>query len=109
MKKVVYRERGIDRRELGAADLEKAGVDGFKKTVFHKGEPVEVTNEVAKVLTENKLFTGFSIVDEAEEADAKADAKAAKADEDANSTDTEAAQESTGTPRAPRSIKSSTP
>lgn len=105
MAKVVYNERGIDRRELGAADLAKAGVEDFKKTVFHKNEPVEVTDEVAKVLTEDKRFPGFRIVTE-EQAEV-VEEKAAKADEEAP--DTGSAQESTGTPRAPKSIKSSTP
>lgn len=56
-----------DRWTLAAADLKKAGVEGFSKTVFPLGDPVEVDEAVAKALTENKLFQGHFSEVEAEE------------------------------------------
>jgi hypothetical protein len=105
MAKVVYRERGIDARELAADDLKKAGVEGFTKTRFNKGEPVEVTDEVAEALVSGKLGKGFSIVSEEKAEEAEVDAKAAEADAPA----TESAQESVSAPRAPKTNRSSTP
>lgn len=39
-------------RELSAADFKTLGVEGEKKTVFARKEPVEVSDEVLKVLTD---------------------------------------------------------
>jgi hypothetical protein len=68
MAKVVY-NGFADFRELEAADLKKADVSGFKKTSFAKGVPVEVSDEVAKALTENSLFSGFKTVSDDTELD----------------------------------------
>lgn len=88
---------GSNFRELDAADLKKAGVDGFKKTTFAKDEPVEVEDNVAAALVDNEsgLFDDeFEYVEDDEALDepdqgeqltaaqkkakAKADADAAK-------------------------------
>lgn len=68
MAKVVY-NGFADIRELDASDLKKVNVTGFKKTAFRKGEPVEVTDEVAKVLHEESIFDGFSIANDDTELD----------------------------------------
>lgn len=45
-----------DNRSLSAKDLAKFDVDDFKRTVFPKGEAVEVSDQVAEVL----LGEGFA-------------------------------------------------
>ena len=53
-----------DIRILAAADLAKAGVEGFRKTEFFKGELTEVTSEVADALLgDADLFGTFSTED----------------------------------------------
>jgi hypothetical protein len=50
-------------RELGAVDLKKVGVEGFRATSFPRGEEVEVDETVAKGLEE--LVPGeFTVVKE---------------------------------------------
>lgn len=68
-----------DVRELGAADLAKVGVDGFRKTSFAQGDVVEVSDEAGTALVNEGLFDGeFTEVKEAAvEGDADAEAKAA--------------------------------
>jgi len=98
-KSVTFSGKGIDARELTAADLKKAGVEGFTKTLFRKGEVVDVDDEVAEALTGHALFKGFSIVDP----------KAKTEEVDTEPVDTGSAQESVG-PKAPKgSNRSSTP
>ena len=63
MTAVRFIERGVDVRELAAADLAKAGVEGFNKTLFPRGEVVEVKPEVAKALVEDGRFGQFEIVE----------------------------------------------
>jgi len=67
--KVAYDSGGQDDRELSAADLKAAGVEGFHKTVFPKGQAVEVSDEVGEALLNHELFDGFSEVDDDESAD----------------------------------------
>lgn len=51
-----------DSRVLAAADLAKAGVEGFVKTTFAHGEIKEVDDEVAQALTnDSELFGSFII------------------------------------------------
>lgn len=60
---VVYKGRS-DARVLAAADLTKAGVEGFTKTVFQRNKPTEVDSAVAKALIENTaLFGKFETVE----------------------------------------------
>lgn len=47
--RVVY-QGTADFKELNAADLQKAGIDGFKKTVFQPGVAVEVDDAVGELL-----------------------------------------------------------
>ena len=50
-----------DVRELAAADLKKAGVEGFSKTEFRKGVEVEVDDAVASaLLADSGLFGKFA-------------------------------------------------
>lgn len=64
MAKVTFVGRD-DQRILSADDLKKAGVEGFTKTTFVKGQAAEVSPEVAKALTENvKLFGKFRVEEE---------------------------------------------
>lgn len=61
----------VDVHTLAAEDLQKAGVEGFRKTDFPLDQPVEVSAEVAKaILDDPDLFGKF------EEVTAKQDAKA---------------------------------
>lgn len=61
-----------DVRTLDAADLQKAGVEGFRKTDFHRGEAVEVSDGVAKAILENAdLFDDFEAVEAKQEAKAE--------------------------------------
>lgn len=85
-----------DARILSAADLAKAGVEGFTKREFRKGEAVEVDDTVAKALIDNSdIFGDF------ESAEADAEREASKSDTTA--TETGASQESTGTSANKRS------
>lgn len=59
MGKIVY--NGDDFRVLSAADFKSLGVEDQKKITFAKGEPVEVTDEVAKVLL--SLEEKFEVVE----------------------------------------------
>lgn len=96
-------------RELASADLQKAGVEGFTKTLFPAGEPIEVSDEVAKALTENEgLFGKFTIVDAPAAAEEAAKGEEAKVDANAPTNDSGSKQESTGT-RSAKSNGSSTP
>lgn len=54
-----------DLRILDASDLKKAGVEGFSKTSFARGQAVEVEKEVADALTaaDSELFSDFKIVE----------------------------------------------
>lgn len=47
-----------DSRTLSANDLKKAGVEGFTKTTFARGEAVEVEREVAQALVEHEALFG---------------------------------------------------
>jgi hypothetical protein len=69
-KQVVFNHRGIDSRELGAADLAKAGVEGFKKTTFHNGQAVEVEDNVADALVNHGIFGGDFSISEGDEPEA---------------------------------------
>lgn len=51
-----------DIRILDSKDLQKAGVEGFRKTLFHAGQPTEVTEEVAQALLDNEIFDGHFIL-----------------------------------------------
>jgi hypothetical protein len=90
-------------RELGAADLAKAEVDGFRKTTFVKDEPTEVSDEAAKALVENEsgLFDEEfeAVKDEELEAHnlATGKSKAATQDDDPQDDDPEIA--ASGTPQ----------
>lgn len=54
-----------DARALSVEDIKKAGVDVKENMVFPRLQAVEVTNELAKALTENtRLFGRFAIVDD---------------------------------------------
>lgn len=68
MARVAYAGRD-DLRILDGHDLRKAGVEGFHKTEFHNGEPVEVTNEVVAALVSDPDNFGRFVVlaDEVEE------------------------------------------
>lgn len=98
-KRVVFKSRSTDNRVLSAADLKKAGVEDFKKITFVRNEPVEVSDEVAEVLTGHKLFTGFAIFDGEEKTE----------EADTGPIDTGSTQESISAPRKAGTIKSSTP
>jgi hypothetical protein len=50
-------------RNLGAADLKKVGVEGFRSTDFHRGEPVEVPDLVGQALIQGALFGNFAEAD----------------------------------------------
>lgn len=66
MTQIVYKGTS-DYRELSAEDLKKANVEGFRKTSFAKGEPVEVDDAVATALVDNEsgMFEGeFEVYDE---------------------------------------------
>lgn len=87
-----------DFRELAAEDLAKAGVEGFRKTSFARGEYVEVSEEVATALIEETDLFDEDFEEETPEEAAKREAseaekakskKAAKSDGESN-------QESTG-------------
>lgn len=53
-----------DLRILGADDLKKAGVEGFRSTSFAQGEAVEVDSAVAEALLGNsELFGTFEAVE----------------------------------------------
>lgn len=79
-----------DIRELGAHDLTKAGVEGFKKTSFEHGVITEVDENVAKALTSHELFAGeFKEVEEGEESSPRA-----KAETDSSTTQKTAARSS---------------
>lgn len=57
---IVFKGRGIDSHTLGADDLKKAGVEGFKSTTFRKNVAVDVDADVAKAILGNrKLFGHF--------------------------------------------------
>jgi len=116
MKYVTFNDRSIDTRTLGPEDLEKAGVEGFEETDFHRGQPVEVKVAVAKALVDNPdLFGSFTIdeditPEEQAEADAAAAAQAAeKAAAEAVETATGASQESVSEPKPKGSNRASTP
>lgn len=51
-----------DFQEFDAADLKKSGVEGFRKTSFAKGVPVEVDDEVGAVLVskDDEIFGDFN-------------------------------------------------
>lgn len=68
--KVVYKGRS-DARVLAAADLAKAGVEGFTKTVFQRNTPVEVEDGVAKALTENTKLFGTFVIEEPKAAETR--------------------------------------
>lgn len=54
-----------DVRELNAADLSKAGVEGFRSTKFPRHEAIEVSDEVAEALLNHELFaTEFTVADD---------------------------------------------
>jgi hypothetical protein len=66
MKKVAYTGRS-DARILGPEDFKKAGVDTDKSFTFQRRIATEVTNEIAKALTEHtRLFGPFEETDAAE-------------------------------------------
>ena len=66
MATVIYRGKA-DIRVLSANDLKRVGVEGFRKTEFHNGEPIEVSSEVAKVLVNNSQFGNFEgVIEESE-------------------------------------------
>ena len=71
MANVTYGGRD-DIRILGREDLAKAGVEIEANLVFYAGEATEVTDEVAKALTENtELFGAFEIQGEPEVVEAE--------------------------------------
>lgn len=68
MSKVIF-SGTEDFRILAAADLSKAGVEGFKKTTFSKGEETEVDENVAQaLLSDPDLFGKFTLAEPAESA-----------------------------------------
>lgn len=91
-----------DARVLSARDLKLAGVEGFSKTTFLRRRAVEVDDEVAQALTENKLFGGeFQLVDEEEEtSDEEAEASFKTPAESAEDIETPTTSGSTDTPGA---------
>lgn len=54
-----------DVRVLAAADLAKAGVEGFTKTEFTRGVATEVPDEVAKAILDNSALFGLFSAEEA--------------------------------------------
>lgn len=79
MTKIAY-TGSSDFNILGADDLKKAGVEGFSKTTFAKGETKEVEDGVASALiADPDLFGKFSLVEDepaqAKEAEAPSTAK----------------------------------
>jgi hypothetical protein len=61
MKKVVY-TGFADVRELTTADLAKAGVEGFTKTLFPRKKAVEVDDKVADaLLAPDNIFGEFRL------------------------------------------------
>ena len=73
---IKYSDRS-DARVLDADDLKRVGVEGFRKTMFPRGEAVEVDDAVGEMLLEaHEIFGKFERV----ERDASSDeAKATKA------------------------------
>lgn len=57
MGKVIYTGTS-DAHILGADDLDKAGVEGFKSTTFAKGIAVEVSDEAADAIINDPIFGG---------------------------------------------------
>lgn len=64
MTKVVYMDGSQgDSRVLAAADLSKAGVEGFTKTTFIHGEAKDIDDAVAQALVNDpELFGLFATV-----------------------------------------------
>lgn len=91
-----------DARVLSSADLKKHGVEDFTKTMFPRGQAVEVSEEVAEVLLSNaKIFGKFEKVEEGtEDVQTTADVEKPATPSNARST-------STRTEKVP--AKSSTP
>lgn len=58
-----------DAQTFDAEDMKKEGVEGFKKTTFRKGEPVEVDDAVAEQLLGKEGIFGPYSFEEVEEAD----------------------------------------
>lgn len=68
-------------RELFAADLEKSGVEGFRKTQFYRGIATKVDEAAAKALTENEeLYGKFELVETEQSASTDESAGEATAD-----------------------------
>ena len=78
MANIKFKGRGhVDVHTLAAEDLQKAGVEGFRKTDFPLDQAVEVSDEVARAILEDPdLFGKFEAVE------AKQDAKAATKQEE---------------------------
>lgn len=75
----------MDRRELSAADWKVLGVEDASKTVFEKGEPYEVSDQVLGVLVELGDFKEIS--------DAQVEKLLGNSDEDDGEPDSSSAQQ----------------
>lgn len=74
---IKYSDRS-DARVLDADDLKRVGVEGFRKTMFPRGEAVEVDDAVGEMLLESpEIFGKFERVER--DAPSTDEAKAAKA------------------------------
>lgn len=85
-----------DARVLDAADLAKGDVEGFRKTVFQRNVPTEVSEEAAEaILRVPEIYGEFTIVTEETEAKGKAKTETAT-DSGAASTSTTPATRPSG-------------
>lgn len=71
-----------DVRVLEAKDLDKLGVEGFRKTTFNRGETVEVPDEAAEQLLDHEWFTGEfeEVTDDEDSAGSSRSARAVEPD-----------------------------
>lgn len=88
MAKITYKGMA-DVRTLDGNDLKAHGLEGFETTEFRRHQPIEVSDEAAKlILSKPRLFGRFVQIDEAalEELQAKRTAEAEGAVVEADST-----------------------